>query len=113
MHKTQPTMAALIVNQATTGKPVDLVDAFRSLESTYHMSIQLTHTGILVRSRGAGLPLYRDGDWRKGAGNSKARGEEQCADMRGYAIRFMHWAMDKYHTPELQWALQAVSNGTH
>lgn len=109
MHKTQPTMAALIVNQAAAGKPVDLVDAFRSLENTYHMSIRLTHTGILVRSRGAGLPLYREGDWRAAKGN-KARGSEQCAAMRGYAIRFMHWAMDKYHTPELQWAVQAVSN---
>lgn len=110
MHKTQPTMAALIVNQAAAGKGFDLADVFRSLEGAYHMAIRLTHTGIIVRSRGAGRTLFVAGDYRLAKGN-KAKGREQCAAMRSFALQFISWADTQgYSTPALQLALKAVSN---
>lgn len=110
MHKTQPTMAALIVNQATAGKGFDLADVFRSLEGAYHLHIRLTHTGIIVRSRGAGRTVYVDGDYRLAKGG-KAVGSEQCAAMRTFAVKFISWAdTHGYSTPALQLALKAVSN---
>lgn len=114
--KTQPTNAALFVNHAAVSPDrLDAVPAFRSIEDKYHVDIRLTHLGIIVRSRkGMGETLYRAGAYdpsnpvpRKGA----ARGAEQCAAMRKFAVDFILWASTNLPTREVARLQRGITLG--
>lgn len=105
-----PTIAALAVNKQVFGKPADVADAFRGIEKAHHVDIRLTHTGIEVRSRGAGTVLYKDGDPRATT-SGKAKGAEQCAAQRIYGVKFVHWADKNLPCPEVKTMLAEINGG--
>ena len=106
-----PTLAALAVNkQVLPANGLNIVPVFQSIERAHHVTIRLTHTGIVVRSRAAGKILYKEGE-PANTSAGKAQGSKECSAMRVYAVGFLNWAKDNLPADGLTDLLKGISDG--